>query len=1190
MIRYKSIFHETPVPAILLSVDPESFKVKDVNAAFLDEFEGHQLSYKEQEVNDVLNRVGGLFGAYNKNELNRQLTSCVHLKQPNTITVRSHADQPGHVRVLEIQNVPLVVEGKAVANIVQFFKIGDASDEINKGTRKPPQLEKVETTIVQELPTVITGDPTILDLQSGAYGNVQTEMLNYFTVPVWIYEMETSRFLYVNEAACTLYGYSSEDYATMTLKDLRVEQDVPKLEQALKDSKRNMRNAYPFVFRHRKKDGSIIYVKIENRAIRFNGINARMAIAVDITAELTTQNELISANQWLDAAQQIAHLGYWSNDLLNKKIYWSKELYKIFELDPDTFSLTFVNIKERYHSEERFFFDEFQTDSPKDGTTVTKERRILKRDGGFKWIAERIHYILDEFGKPVKMEGVVFDINLLKTTQLSLKRSEDKYRNIFNSNPLPTWIYNVDTLRFIDVNESACRIYGYTRDEFLNMSLLDIRPTEDFSALSDAVKKVKQKSYNDNPGIYRHIKKNGAVMFVRIESTKLDVEDSSFRIAVAIDVTDSLKQEKVIVESNYKLRTAQQIAKFGYWTHDLKSKTIQWSDEMYRLYGVDPATFELNMPNILKCVHPDDRYVFNSRSLTSESSMVWEVEHRVITTAGKEKWLYGKLRLEAENGIPSKLDGVMMDITDRKNGEKAILRKTQLLTTLNKFVSGLLANEDWLSVLEKSKSIIGTTLGIDRIFYFENWENPETGMFYACLKLKWTRDDAEYKVDYPHLVRMPFSEYTHAVSKLKQGKLYESLTICIEDPVFKASLDKANVRSILMIPVMVFGKFFGFVSFHDCKTDRIWEEDEKMFLESMVLNIATKLEKEKIAMQSNQNRRQFESVIANLPGISIRRSAIGDMPLVFISDEIERITGYKAQDILNGDPIWDHIVFPDDRQTVFGTVKNLAPGQLFTVEFRVICKNGELKWLRGRGKSVTNDKGEAEFIDGVIIDISENHKQQVLLLESNERYKMVMKASVEAIMDWDILENTFVLGDGFRDVFGYDVDNGKNEIWPTQIYYEDKAQVMRSLHDAMDDHTKDNFYAEYRFMKADHTLAYVQQRGMFLRNEQGDAIRLVSAIMDVSDSVRHVHEMKKQNDALREIAWIQSHVVRAPLASLMALVDILKSKDFGTMDEAFVLENIAANARKLDNIVRTIVDKASKVPIEEFSMQESGLL
>ena len=142
----------------------------------------------------------------------------------------------------------------------------------------------------------------------------------------------------------------------------------------------------------------------------------------------------------------------------------------------------------------------------------------------------------------------------------------------------------------------------------------------------------------------------------------------------------------------------------------------------------------------------------------------------------------------------------------------------------------------------------------------------------------------------------------------------------------------------------------------------------------------------------------------------------------------------------------------------------------------------------------------------------------------------------------------------------------------------------------MDDHTKDNFYAEYRFMKADHTLAYVQQRGMFLRNEQGDAIRLVSAIMDVSDSVRHVHEMKKQNDALREIAWIQSHVVRAPLASLMALVDILKSKDFGTMDEAFVLENIAANARKLDNIVRTIVDKASKVPIEEFSMQESGLL
>src|SRR5690606_26067870 len=102
------------------------------------------------------------------------------------------------------------------------------------------------------------------------------------------------------------------------------------------------------------------------------------------------------------------------------------------------------------------------------------------------------------------------------------KKSEENYRNFFNSNPLPTWIYDVETLEFLNVNEAAIIQYGYSREEFLRMTIKDIWCPEDVKKMDDLFVKHNKASGKSYAGNHRHIKKNGEIIYVDVESNAIE--------------------------------------------------------------------------------------------------------------------------------------------------------------------------------------------------------------------------------------------------------------------------------------------------------------------------------------------------------------------------------------------------------------------------------------------------------------------------------------------------------------------------------------------------------------------------------------------------------------------------------------------------------------------------------------------
>ena len=131
---------------------------------------------------------------------------------------------------------------------------------------------------------------------------------------------------------------------------------------------------------------------------------------------------------------------------------------------------------------------------------------------------------------------VVRDVTEQDQAEEALRTSREEYRLLFEANPQPMWVYDLQTLAFLAVNDAAVRVYGYSSDEFLAMTIRDIRPAEDAPALSASVEAPRVGTRTDGP--WRHLRKDGSGIWVEIAANALDFSGRPARLITALDVTE----------------------------------------------------------------------------------------------------------------------------------------------------------------------------------------------------------------------------------------------------------------------------------------------------------------------------------------------------------------------------------------------------------------------------------------------------------------------------------------------------------------------------------------------------------------------------------------------------------------------------------------------------------------------------
>jgi len=140
----------------------------------------------------------------------------------------------------------------------------------------------------------------------------------------------------------------------------------------------------------------------------------------------------------------------------------------------------------------------------------------------------------------------------VKARRKKIAQNPDQFSFLFQNNPLPMWVYDLETLRFLEVNEAAVKHYGYSRAEFLRMRLPDIRPKEDIARIKAHVHAKRQRLQYS--GEWRHRKKDGTLIYVEIVSHMLTYKGRKSALIVAKDITESKRAHSALKESQTELR------------------------------------------------------------------------------------------------------------------------------------------------------------------------------------------------------------------------------------------------------------------------------------------------------------------------------------------------------------------------------------------------------------------------------------------------------------------------------------------------------------------------------------------------------------------------------------------------------------------------------------------------------------
>ncbi len=336
---------------------------------------------------------------------------------------------------------------------------------------------------------------------------------------------------------------------------------------------------------------------------------------------------------------------------------------------------------------------------------------------------------------------------------------------------------------------------------------------------------------------------------------------------------------------------------------------------------------------------------------------------------------------------------------------------------------------------------------------------------------------------------------------------------------------------------------------------------------SLINNITARLEAEEKLKQSEQ---RFKSLVQE--GSDLISILDCDLNFIYSSPACKTCLGLEPEEIL-GKNFSDYI-HKGDFENIKPHLEKLNNTKSVQLpSYRIKNMAGEWRWI----ETIVTDLKSDEAVGGIVMnsrDITDFILQEKKLRESLERYNIVAKATSDLITDYDIDSRRMKFSETIYDMFGYSEREvvEKGSWWEEKIHPEDFQRIKPLMHEIYENRKK-KLTTEYRFRCADGSYKYILDRSYLLLDKEGEPGRIIASMQDITERKQHLIAIEEHNERLKEIAWTQSHVVRAPLAKVMGLIDLLKNykNDLDNVDE--ILENILNSSQELDAIIRKIAIK-----------------
>jgi len=444
---------------------------------------------------------------------------------------------------------------------------------------------------------------------------------------------------------------------------------------------------------------------------------------------------------------------------------------------------------------------------------------------------------------------------------------------------------------------------------------------------------------------------------------------------------------------------------------------------------------------------------------------------------------------------------ILSDVTATRRAELRAQLQSRRLTLLTRIGTSLLGDFDIKAVLTETTRDLGRFLGVTRCAIFLSGFSGDTVEYHAP--------------DSPSAL-VVFRELSNAAESREAFENGRSLVVndilLWPYPEGKSGSETVLPRAFIAVPLCDQEKLFG-VLFLDRPEPHEWTENEIETVEAVARQVSLAVRQTGALREQKQLSGRLLSLMNNVPGVVYR--GLPDWSLTFVGAEVERLTGYTAEEVLQVSARWREIIHPDDLSSVKMAFRSAVGEQrkVLRVEYRILHRDGEYRWFEDRRQLIYNPDGSLDHVDGLLLDISEQKRVEKELRASNEALNALIESSPLAIMAIDKQGHVTLWNPASEKMFGWtkeEVIGRLNPVVPEENiaeFHSIREQVLR----------EGGFSAmELGRQKKGGVPIGISLSTAPMRDAQGNITGIMSVMEDITERKRIEEALRQSEEQFRQ--------------------------------------------------------------------------